>query len=75
MLNINKPTLVIDKAICMSNIQYMVEKAQKHHLKFRPHFKTHQSATIGNWFRDAGVEIHYCFIRVYGKIFCPKRVG
>jgi D-serine deaminase-like pyridoxal phosphate-dependent protein len=56
MLNINKPTLVIDKTLCMSNIHNMVVKAQKHGLKFRPHFKTHQSATIGNWFRDAGVE-------------------
>lgn len=56
MLNISKPTLVVDKAICMSNIHNMVEKAHKHYLKFRPHFKTHQSATIGNWFRDAGVK-------------------
>ena len=55
MLNISKPTLVIDKGLCMSNIHNMVEKAQKYGLKFRPHFKTHQSATIGNWFRDAGV--------------------
>lgn len=56
MLNISKPTVVIDKSICLSNIHYMVEKARKHGLKFRPHFKTHQSSTIGNWFRDAGVE-------------------
>jgi D-serine deaminase-like pyridoxal phosphate-dependent protein len=55
MLNINRPTLVIDKALCMSNIHNMVEKAHKHRIKFRPHFKTHQSATIGNWFRDTGV--------------------
>ena len=34
----------------------MAAKAQRHKLKFRPHFKTHQSATIGNWFRDAGVK-------------------
>jgi len=34
----------------------MANKAHKHKLKFRPHFKTHQSATIGNWFRDAGVK-------------------
>ena len=24
-------------------------------LSFRPHFKTHQSAEIGSWFRDFGV--------------------
>lgn len=33
----------------------MASKATRNRLKFRPHFKTHQSATIGNWFRDEGV--------------------
>ena len=33
----------------------MVEKARIHNLIFRPHFKTHQSAVIGEWFREAGV--------------------
>ena len=33
----------------------MVEKARIHNLTFRPHFKTHQSAVIGEWFREAGV--------------------
>ncbi len=33
----------------------MAEKARKKHLQFRPHFKTHQSAEIGEWFREAGV--------------------
>ncbi|MEN8122793.1 MAG: alanine racemase, partial [Bacteroidota bacterium] len=40
----------------LENIHFMAEKAQKHKLIFRPHFKTHQSAEIGNWFRDAGVD-------------------
>jgi D-serine deaminase-like pyridoxal phosphate-dependent protein len=55
MLKINKPTFLIDQEICRQNIKYMADKAKKHNLKFRPHFKTHQSATIGNWFRDSGV--------------------
>ena len=29
----------------------MALKAKEHKLKFRPHFKTHQSAVIGDWFR------------------------
>jgi D-serine deaminase-like pyridoxal phosphate-dependent protein len=33
----------------------MAQKARRHGLEFRPHFKTHQSAEIGNWFRDFGV--------------------
>jgi len=33
----------------------MVEKARIHNLIFRPHFKTHQSAVISEWFREAGV--------------------
>lgn len=33
----------------------MYEKAKKNGLIFRPHFKTHQSKEIGNWFRELGV--------------------
>lgn len=33
----------------------MVDKTQTHRLRFRPHFKTHQSHAIGQWFRDEGV--------------------
>jgi len=33
----------------------MAKKAIRNHLTFRPHFKTHQSAEIGEWFREAGV--------------------
>jgi D-serine deaminase-like pyridoxal phosphate-dependent protein len=55
MHNIQKPTFLIDKAVCLNNISRMAGKARQHNLKFRPHFKTHQSATIGNWFRDHGV--------------------
>ncbi len=55
-MEINTPTLIIDEAKTRSNIQGMAEKAKRNHLKFRPHFKTHQSRQIGEWFKDAGVQ-------------------
>jgi len=33
----------------------MFSKAKKHHLEFRPHFKTHQSLEVGSWFKEIGV--------------------
>lgn len=56
MMDISKPTLVLDKEICLQNIERMVNKTKSHHLRFRPHFKTHQSAEIAEWFRFYGVE-------------------
>jgi len=55
MLNIKTPTLVLDTEICRQNIRRMVEKANKSKTFFRPHFKTHQSAAIGEWFRVEGI--------------------
>lgn len=54
-MEITKPTLLLNKEIAQRNIQKMVRKATDHRLIFRPHFKTHQSAEIGEWFREAGV--------------------
>jgi D-serine deaminase-like pyridoxal phosphate-dependent protein len=34
----------------------MADKAQRSRVRFRPHFKTHQSAQVGAWFRQVGVE-------------------
>ncbi len=56
MKEIIRPTLVVDKEVCLRNIEKMVRKAKKYGLHFRPHFKTHQSATIGDWFRKYGVK-------------------
>jgi len=53
--DIVKPTLVLDEAAALLNIQRMVGKARQHNVRFRPHFKTHQSAEIGEWFRQTGV--------------------
>lgn len=55
MAEIIRPTLVIDKKICLRNIEKMAQKAKEHKLRFRPHFKTHQSAEIGEWFKKFGV--------------------
>lgn len=56
MKRIKQPTLFLDKNRCLDNIDQMVQKARRHGLIFRPHFKTHQSAEIGNWFRAAGTD-------------------
>ena len=50
-----KPTLLLDEAKCRRNIRAMAEKARTSGVIFRPHFKTHQSVTIGEWFREEGV--------------------
>jgi D-serine deaminase-like pyridoxal phosphate-dependent protein len=46
--------LDVDKA--KRNISRMAEKARDQEVRFRPHFKTHQSGKVGEWFRQAGVE-------------------
>ncbi|MDB4584374.1 alanine racemase [Draconibacterium sp.] len=56
MKEIIRPTLVVDKEICLRNIENMTQKADRYNLRFRPHFKTHQSAIIGEWFKLFGVE-------------------
>ena len=52
---ITKPTLLLDVNKCKANIKKMAEKAEKNSIEFRPHFKTHQSHKIGEWFREEGV--------------------
>lgn len=52
---IQKPTIVLSKDRALRNIKRMAEKARKSGVFFRPHFKTHQSAKIGEWFRELGV--------------------
>jgi D-serine deaminase-like pyridoxal phosphate-dependent protein len=54
-MNFTRPTLILDKKKCLDNIRFMADKVRRHHLQFRPHFKTHQSAQAGEWFRASGV--------------------
>lgn len=53
---ITVPTLLLDRQKCLNNIQRMVDKANQLGLVLRPHFKTHQSSSIGRWYRQAGVD-------------------
>jgi len=55
-MKIVRPTLLLDVKKCKANIHRMSEKAKDHNLHFRPHFKTHQSAEIGEWLRKNGVD-------------------
>ena len=52
---LKSPTLLVDRSKCMQNIRRMANKASDHQLLFKPHFKTHQSAIIGEWFREFGI--------------------
>ena len=52
---IDQPTLLIDEVITRRNIDRMVARARSNGVEFRPHFKTHQSAEVGEWFREKGV--------------------
>ncbi|MDY6800110.1 MAG: alanine racemase [Bacteroidota bacterium] len=53
---LTEPTLILNQKKCLANINFMANKAKENHIIFRPHFKTHQSRTIGKWFAQAGVE-------------------
>ena len=53
--DIRTPTLLLDENIARRNIARMRAVAEAHGLRFRPHFKTHQSRRVGRWFRDEGV--------------------
>ena len=56
MHQIIEPTLLLNKSICKANIKRMAERVKSWKADFRPHFKTHQSAEVAEWFRDQGVE-------------------
>lgn len=49
------PTLLLDEQKCRQNIRRMAEKALLQNVRLRPHFKTHQSRQIAEWFREAGI--------------------
>lgn len=53
--SIEKPTLLLDEAAARANIRRMTARMKSAGVRFRPHFKTHQSAEIGEWFRGEGV--------------------
>ena len=54
-LNIIRPELMLDVGRVKENIAAMAQKAARAGIAFRPHFKTHQSWEVGEWFREFGV--------------------
>lgn len=52
---IKKPTFIINQEKVIQNINFMINKANQHHLIFRPHFKTHNSIEIADIYRQLGV--------------------
>lgn len=55
-MKIAEPHLLIDKKKVVSNIDKMIARVEQFGASFRPHFKTHQSAEIGEFFRQKGVK-------------------
>lgn len=56
MEHLTSPRLVLHEQRCRQNIKAMCDKAKRLDLKFRPHFKTHQSQMIGEWFKEEGID-------------------
>lgn len=54
-MDITKPSLLINESIARKNIEKMLARAKKFNCTLRPHFKTHQSKEIGEWFRDYNI--------------------
>jgi D-serine deaminase-like pyridoxal phosphate-dependent protein len=50
------PTVLVDPARVQNNVQTMSARARAAGVRFRPHFKTHQSVEVGAWMRAWGVE-------------------
>ncbi len=55
-LKLEKPAVIVDEQVCRANIRAMSNKAKSLKIELRPHFKTHRSRTIGNWFREEGID-------------------
>lgn len=51
-----RPALVVRPDRVKKNFDRMQEKAAASGVVFRPHFKTHQSAFVGEWFKSRGLE-------------------
>jgi D-serine deaminase-like pyridoxal phosphate-dependent protein len=55
LAEIEKPTVILDEGRARRNLARMAGKARRQGVRFRPHFKTHQSVEMGAWFRQEGV--------------------
>lgn len=54
--NITRTTVILNKDRAIRNIERMARKARQSGVRFRPHFKTHQSAQVGEWFKNYWVD-------------------
>jgi len=52
---IKRPTLILDPEKVRKNIERIAGRIEEGKTIFRPHFKTHQSAEVGEWFKEFGV--------------------
>lgn len=55
-MKVKRPTLLVDKQKVLRNIDRVVQKARSTNTAVYPHFKTHQSLQIGDWFNEAGID-------------------
>ncbi|WPP52648.1 alanine racemase [Catalinimonas niigatensis] len=55
-MKLSEPTLLLDEDKCRNNIAFMADKARQQGVALHPHFKTHQSQAIGEWFAEEGVK-------------------
>jgi D-serine deaminase-like pyridoxal phosphate-dependent protein len=56
LAGVRRPTLLLDEARARANIRRMAARMREVGVRLRPHFKTHVSATVGEWFRDEGID-------------------
>jgi len=54
-MKLKEPSLLLDENKCRNNIAVMADKARQHRIALHPHFKTHQSQQVGEWFREEGI--------------------
>lgn len=53
---ITKPTLLLDRSKFEKNVDNMTQKAEENNVIFRPHFKTHQSLELAEYFKSKGID-------------------
>ena len=55
-MNIQRPTLILNEGRAKRNILNMAQKAKQSGVRLRPHFKTHQTLPIGEWFKKFHID-------------------
>ena len=56
MIDVIKPTLLLNKEKSVKNINNIKNNLSNSNIELRPHFKTHQSNVVGNWFKELGIK-------------------